>query len=388
MRIGIDASNISKGGGLTHLFEILKYLDGSKENISAVHVWSNRATLDKIVDHELILKMHLPVLDKSIFYRTLWQKFKLPFLLKENACDIVFVPGGPTSTSFSPKVTMSRNMHPFVNRELFRLPLFSFMMLKYIIIRLTQPRLFKKYEGIVFLNKFAENAMMPIIGKCNAMIRIIPHGVNPIFKASPRSQKPLSSYSAARKFQLLYVSKIDLHKHQSEVAQAVLNLHHKGYPVHITFVGPVDSQKEYSLFNKVIVSYPSSHEVISYTGNIDYNNLKEFYKKADLFVFASSCENMPNILLEAMAAGLPIACSSFGPMPQILKEGGVYFSPESNKEIENSIQKLLLSEDLRKRISHTAYEISQAYTWKKCSEETFQFIHDINKKNTDGLYQK
>lgn len=388
MRIGIDASNISKGGGLTHLFEILKYLDGSKDNISAVHVWSNRATLDKIVDHELILKMHLPVLDKSIFYRTLWQKFKLPFLLKENACDILFVPGGPTSTSFAPKVTMSRNMHPFLNRELFRLPLFSFMMLKYIIIRLTQPSLFKKYEGIIFLNEFAQNAMMTIIGKCNAMIRIVPHGVNPTFNASPRSQRPLSSYSAARKFQLLYVSKIDVHKHQSKVAQAVLNLHNKGYPVRITFVGPVDSQKEYSLFNKVIASDPSSHEVISYTGNIDYNNLQEFYKKADLFVFASSCENMPNILLEAMAAGLPIACSSFGPMPQILKEGGIYFSPESKREIEDSIQKLLLSEDLRKRVSYAAYEISQAYTWKKCSEETFQFINDINKKNTNGLYQK
>jgi len=388
MRIGIDASNISKGGGLTHLVEILKYLDECKDYISGIYVWSSQATLNKISDHELIVKIHLPVLDKSIFHRTLWQKIKLPSLLRENDCDILFVPGGPSSTSFGAKVTMSRNMHPFVNKELFRLPLFSFMMLKYIVIRLTQPRLYKKYEGLIFLNEFAEQAMMPIIGKCKATVRIIPHGVNPSFNSVPREQKPLSSYSNIEKFHLLYVSKIDVHKHQSKVAQAVLNLHKKGYPVRITFVGPIDSQREYTLFKKVVATDSSSNEIINYTGNIDYHVLPEFYKTADLFVFASSCENMPNILLEAMASGLPLACSSFGPMPQILKEGGTYFNPEVTTDIENAIEKLLLSEKLREFVSSVAYKISQAYTWEKCSKTTFQFLKEIKKNSTNGLYQK
>ncbi len=388
MWIGIDASNISKGGGLTHLVEILKYVEESKENISGIYVWSNKITLSKITDHNLIVKLHLPVLDKSIFHRILWQKFKLPSLLRKYSCDMLFVPGGPTSTSFSPKVTMSRNMHPFVNKELFRIPLFSFMMLKYVMIRLMQPRLFKKYEGLIFLNEFARGKMMKIIGKYKGTVRIIPHGVNPSFKTEPRKQKPLSSYSNTDKFHLLYVSKIDVHKHQSKVAQAVLNLHSKGYPVRITFVGPVDSSQEYSLFKKVMDADPTSEKLITYTGNIDYNNLPEFYKTADLFVFASSCENMPNILLEAMASGLPLACSSFGPMPQILKEGGTYFNPENTKEIENAIEKLLLSEELRERVASIAYEISKTYTWKKCSRETFLFINEIKKKRIDGLYQK
>lgn len=388
MRIGIDASNISKGGGLTHLVEILKYLDESKDYISCIYVWSSQATLNKIGDHKLIVKMHLPVLDKSIFHRTLWQKIKLPKLLRENDCDILFVPGGPSSTSFDSKVTMSRNMHPFVNKELFRLPLFSFMILKYIVIRVTHPIFFKKYEGLIFLNEFAQQAMMPIIGKCKATIRIIPHGVNPYFSSAPREQKPLSSYSDNDRFHLLYVSKIDVHKHQSKVAQAVLNLNRKGYQVRITFIGPVDSQQEYALFKKVIDADSTSNQIISYIGNIDYNALPEFYKTADLFVFASSCENMPNILLEAMASGLPLACSFFGPMPQILKKGGVYFNPEITIEIEKAIEKLLLSEKLRESVSSVAYEISKAYTWKKCSETTFQFLDEINRNSKNGLYQK
>ena len=38
-------------------------------------------------------------------------------------------------------------------------------------------------------------------------------------------------------------------------------------------------------------------------------NSKNYYHDADAFLFASSCENMPNILLEAMISGLPIISS-------------------------------------------------------------------------------
>ena len=51
--------------------------------------------------------------------------------------------------------------------------------------------------------------------------------------------------------------------------------------------------------------------------------------KANLFIFASSCENMPNTLLEGMASGLPIACSDRGPMPETLQDRGILSMPRS-----------------------------------------------------------
>lgn len=61
--------------------------------------------------------------------------------------------------------------------------------------------------------------------------------------------------------------------------------------------------------NKVIAS-DIIYRCINYMGLIDHDKLTDIYKNADGFVFASSCENQPIILLEAMAAGLPIACSN------------------------------------------------------------------------------
>jgi glycosyltransferase involved in cell wall biosynthesis len=67
--------------------------------------------------------------------------------------------------------------------------------------------------------------------------------------------------------------------------------------------------------------------------------------KSDIFVFASSCENMPNTLIEGMAAGLKIACSSRGPMPEVLKDAGYYFDPESPVSISKAIEQIILNPD-------------------------------------------
>ena len=48
-----------------------------------------------------------------------------------------------------------------------------------------------------------------------------------------------------------------------------------------------------------------------------FGEKNEWYNKVDLFAYPTSCENLPNILLEAMAAGLPIACSDRGLQSQV-----------------------------------------------------------------------
>ena len=48
MIIGIDASNIRAGGGVTHLDELLRAADPEAHGFSQVIVWSGSATLDRM----------------------------------------------------------------------------------------------------------------------------------------------------------------------------------------------------------------------------------------------------------------------------------------------------------------------------------------------------
>jgi glycosyltransferase involved in cell wall biosynthesis len=122
---------------------------------------------------------------------------------------------------------------------------------------------------------------------------------------------------------------------------------------------------------------------IIFCGSVAYERLNEYYVNADIGLFASSCENMPNILLENMASGLPIACSSLGPMPEILGDAGVYFNPCDSKDIAATIRKLIYSANLRNKLAKHAYECAQQYSWQRCAEETFTFLADIAKNKNN-----
>jgi len=72
--------------------------------------------------------------------------------------------------------------------------------------------------------------------------------------------------------------------------------------------------------------------------------------QADLFVFASSCETFGISLLEAMAVGLPIACSNKSSLPETLQDGGEYFDPEDDQSIASAVKRLILDPVSRKKL--------------------------------------
>jgi glycosyltransferase involved in cell wall biosynthesis len=104
------------------------------------------------------------------------------------------------------------------------------------------------------------------------------------------------------------------------------------------------------------------------------NDLPALLAEADVFVFASSCENMPNTLVEAMASGLPIASSNRGPMPEVLQDAGVYFDPEDARSIADAIEPLLIDPTLRDSLAHRAFELARKYSWERCAAETWAFL--------------
>ncbi|HKR31244.1 MAG TPA: glycosyltransferase, partial [Terriglobales bacterium] len=114
-----------------------------------------------------------------------------------------------------------------------------------------------------------------------------------------------------------------------------------------------------------------------YSGSVPHTELPARYAQADLCLFASSCENMPNILLESMASGLPIACSNRGPMPEVLGASGVYFDPESSHDIAHALEKMIESPDMRTRLAEGSFQRAQAFSWLRCANETFGFLARI-----------
>ena len=118
-------------------------------------------------------------------------------------------------------------------------------------------------------------------------------------------------------------------------------------------------------------------EWVKYQDLIDFAEIHNLYHKSDLGIFASTCENMPNILIEMMASGLPIVCSNFGPMPEILGEG-VYFNPLKINEIASSIEYMFMNPDFRIQNGKSNY-LPLIYDWHKSSKHVFSLSDVYNK---------
>jgi glycosyltransferase involved in cell wall biosynthesis len=375
MRLGIDASNLRIGGGLTHLTELLRAADPPAHGFFGVIVWAQRDTLRRIEDRPWLTKSYQPLLDKSLPYRTYWQRYRLPALGSAAACDLLYVPGGSSAGHYRPMVTMSRNLLPYEWQEMTRYGL-SWLTLKYWILRHMQSAGLRCADGVIFLTRYAQDAVLKVTGPLQGKVTTIPHGVDPRFLRAPRSQKALDAYSAANPFRLLYVSIVDMYKHQWNVAEAVANLRNEGLPIAVDLVGPANRTALVRL-EKVLRRVDPSGTYIRYVGPVPYERLHDLYAAADASIFASSCENMPNILLESMASGLPIACSDKGPMPEVLGDAGVYFDPENVSSIAHAVRTLVESADLRAEKARAAFERINGYSWQRCAHETFAFLAKV-----------
>jgi len=376
MLLAVDASNLRAGGGLSHLVELLRAIDRDQlqqVGISEIRVWAPDATLQHLPERPWLNAERVPALNGRLPGRVYWQQRAAPQLMRHGA-RLLFVPGGAYIGSFRPFVTMFRNMLPFSqDRWLYGV---SLRTVKLAALRPVQTLTFRRATGVIFLNDFAREALHNAIGPIGARTATIPHGVDVRFRRDAAEQRPLEACSPEQPFRLVYVSAVEAYKHQDLVAKAVARLRSRGFPVAMDFVGNSYPPAERKLL-AVLATVDPAGRFIRYHGSVPHADLTRFYQGADGFVFASSCENMPNILLEAMAGALPIVCSNRRPMTDLLGEAGVYFEPESVDSIAAAIEKLMRNTELRRTVAASAALRTTGYSWQRCARETVAFIADI-----------
>ena len=373
MKVVIDASNLRAGGGLTHLLSLLTAASPERHGISAVDVWSGRKTLDRLPARPWLVPRHHPALDRSLPERLFWQRVELPRHVGDS---LLFAPGGATASPVRPRVVMCRNMLPFEAVERARFG-FTLTRARLELLRTAQARQFTGADGVIFLTQYARDAGLPQLATPPRRHTIIPHGVDAGMRLAPREQRPRAALSVADPLRLLYVSTVSPYKHFAAVADAVHALRAAGLPIAMEFVGPSDDRGSEQALTARLAKYDPTGAYMTWRGGLAHADVAQCYRRAEAFVYASSCENLPNILIEAMAAGLPIASSSRGPMPEVLGDAGVYFDPEDPAALALQLRALVDSAELRSALAQRAFERAARYSWDHCAEQTFAFLAEV-----------
>lgn len=368
--VGIDASRNRSGGARGHLVGILRDSDPRAHGIDEIHVWSYANLLAALPDRPWLIPHSQPALERSLLHQVWWQWRHLLGEARAAGCQVLLNTDAGSICRFRPAVVMSRDMLSYEPGEIERYRGKAWLRLW--VLRYIQNRSLRRADGVVFLTRYAADVIQRFTGPLRR-VAIVPHGVGEEFRGVAPRQDWRTTGRAVR---CLYVSNAAPYKHQWHVVRAMADLRHRGFDLNLALVGGGSGSAQERLEAELAQSDPR-REFVTTIGFLPAEQLPTLLSEADIFIFASSCENMPNTLIEAMAAGLPIACSDRGPMPEVLADGGVTFDPENPESIAAAVESLLLDSPLRDRCAKRALQIAGNYSWNRCGNETWQFLRSL-----------
>ena len=376
MRVGIQAGNLRSGGAITHLTGLLEAAEPEASEIRKVVVWGSAECLGHLPRRKWLESRYVRELDRGLCLRALWEMTQLS-RQPEQHCDVLFVPGGVYLGNYRPFVAMSRNLLPFQSQEL-KPYLGSGLAAKYWMLAKAHVRTLRQAAGIIFLSDYPKDLILNKAAPVRGATRKIPHGVAERFRKPPRKPRGLDSCTPEKPFVLLYVSSQQRYKHHARVVEAVSHLRQEhGWPLKLVLAGKRADRTSAKDLDSALSRFDSDGEFVHSLGNHPFCNLHEVYHRADAFIFASTCENLSNILIEAMAAGLPIACSSSQPMPDILGSAGRYFDPRVPGELEATLEAMLLEPEQRAAMGAIAFQRAGLYCWRRTARETLDFLYQV-----------
>jgi len=112
-------------------------------------------------------------------------------------------------------------------------------------------------------------------------------------------------------------------------------------------------------------------------GWIERAELEGLYNAARAFAYPSLIEGFGIPILEAMARGLPVACSSAGALAEVAGGAALLFDPHNTSAITETIRRLLDDAPLRERLIEAGWARAREFSWERCAEQTLAVYRHV-----------
>ena len=308
--------------------------------------------------------------------RKIWEELFLIFYMMKLNINVYFSPACILPFFFLPKiktVVTFQNMLPFDYIQRQKYPIFGYRSLRDYILNKLFSRSLLRADLVIFLSEFAKNTVTKELSGFNGVNKVIPHGVDDIFRHKSGSDNKLS-FSLGKPY-FTYVSYIDYYKGHIEMVEGFKIYCTNGGKGILYFVG-----HEYKPYSKVLrkkIKILGLCNRVKFLGVIEHYQLPYIYQNAFINFFGSYVENCPNILLEMMSSGRPALVSDKDPMPEIARSSVLYFDPSDPMDFAEKLTLLSHNKTLQKKLSAEAFAISGTYSWNKTAERTWNSINKL-----------
>jgi len=344
-RIGVNALYLIPGGvGGTEIY--LRNLLMALADIDAVNqyvVFTNRETgADLVPNRPNFVRARQSVSARFRPARILWEQLVLPFAIRRYRINVLLNPGFTAPlVSGSPMVTVFHDLQHKRHPEYFRwfdLPFWDFFLWASA----------RRSRGLIAVSQATADDLERYYGRS---AQVIHHGVERQFFEVSQHREPRDY--------LLCVSTTHPHKNLARLLRVHAQTKNALRLV-ITGMRGFATREIESL----------ASDSVELTGWIPRERLYDLYRGALGFIYPSTFEGFGMPVLEAMAAGVPVACSDIPPLREIARSTVHFFDPASDREIRDAL--LLLASG---KISTDAAQLrAAAFTWEKTARATLDYL--------------
>lgn len=360
LRIGINALYLIPGGvGGTEIYlrSLLRAL-AQIDSRNQYFIFTNRETAPGLVPQCANFTC-VPQSVRATFRpaRLIWEQTLLPLCAARLNLNVLLNPGF-TAPIFSPcpQVTVFHDLQHKRHPEYFRwfdLPFWNFFL--FCSAHVSQSILAVSEATAADLRRYYR---LP-----ETKIRVAPLGVDPEFFSLASRRRP--------ELFLLTVSTLHPHKNLDGLlrAFAIFRTTHPEFRLIVCgmqgFVsGPLRQLRE-SLGLEDAVEFP---------GWIPRENLHDLYTRAWAFVYPSLFEGFGLPILEALAAAVPLACSSIEPIATIAADAALLFDPRDIPSMAAAMARITDDVALRERLASAGPPRASLFSWTATAEATLETL--------------
>ncbi len=301
-----------------------------------------------------------------------WHQTSLPAICHRKEFDVLFLPASSRRTPLWVPCPMVGTVHDMSNFHVSG----KYDHARNFYQTRVLPQLLKRLTHIIAISESTKRDIQEYVGVPDERITVIHHAANTdVFY--PRDKKVAISsvgHYGLRSPYVIYTSRIESPgKNHIGLIRAFEKIKKEESIPHQLVLAGADWNGAEEV-HKVAAQSAFSNDILL-TGYVHGKDLPNLYCGADMLVFPSLFEGFGLPILEAMACGVPVACSNLSSMLEIAGGAAVLFDPTDIDSIAGGMFTILSSEQQSINIGRSGLERAGDFSWEKTARQTLDVIH-------------
>ena len=212
------------------------------------------------------------------------------------------------------------------------------------------------------LSKYCKNRLAAVFPRHSDKFSVIPCGTTDLGPPAPAA--PVWARDLSRPF-FLYAGTFSENKNQRRLLEAWSQLQslHADLPL-LVLLGPCPADYGRDIIQPLLQRAPRPRDILQ-PGHVTNAELAWAYAHAIAYVQPSIAEGFGLPVVEAMRAGLPVACSNTTSLPEVGGDAVLYFDPFDPASLRDAVTRLWTDEPLRRQLAARGHQQAARFTWKK-----------------------